>query len=438
MTGAESLLARVVLGSVAAVCSLVLASARPLQALPQRRFDRALVAAFTASRLGLFLIVFLVFRIAPRGDVPAYYFDQAKQVLLHRLPYRDFPSSYAPLHPYLDAALISLWRTPLAIMLFSVLAELALLPLWLNAGRKFLPEAEIRVASLLYLASPISLQFVAVDGQDNVVIAVLVALATVLLLRSRLAVAGATFGASIAGIKFLPLLYAPAFLLVVPRRWRFLAGAMAVCAAVYAGFWLAGAPVLGPLVAEGDLRSAGDLPYVIEAVLGVALAPRLMDGLLLAVLAGISALIGWAGRRASLAVRVRAFTFGMAALTLALLLLSKKSWPPYLMLALFPICLSAGRSSWRVLAFAVFGVIAVGEHSYWANSFALFSSHQFHSALMAGRPDAFLLLGVELLLILGYAWLLSEAIRQVFLARQAGEGPDSREMIDSSATLGYS
>ena len=126
----------------------------------------------------------------------------------------DFVSSYAPLHPYLDAGLISAWHTPLAIVLFSVLVEMAILPVWLGAGRVFLPEGELRVAALLYLASPVSLQFVTIDGQDNVVIAVLLALSLLLVLRSRAFAAGLSFGASVAAIKFLPLLYAPAFLLL--------------------------------------------------------------------------------------------------------------------------------------------------------------------------------------------------------------------------------
>jgi len=420
MTGQQTLFARVALGLVAAGLGIFLAWWPRLRGLGRQHFDRALYVSFAGSRLGIFALVFLVLRIAPRGDVPSYYLQQAQWVLRGLVPYRDFVSSYAPLHAYLDAGLISLWKTPLAIMLFSVLVELLLLPLWMRAGREFLPEGEMRVAALLYLASPISLQFVAIDGQDNVVIAVLIAAAMLLILRSRVLAAGTALGVSVAAIKFLPLLYAPAFFCAVPKRWRLVMGAVVVCGVVYGGFALLHAPILTPLVAEGDLRSAGDLPYVIETIFGVTLPARLTDGCLLLVLVGIFVGAGRICSRAALEVRMRALTFGMAAATLALLLLSKKSWPPYLMLALFPVCLVVGDGPvsrfWngvRVAGFSLFSVISVAEHSYWASMFAQFSSLEFHRQLLSGWVDVWILLGVEVLLVGGYLWLLAEAVRRI-------------------------
>ena len=418
MTGQQTLLARIALGLVGGSASVSLTLWPRLQALSKTQFDRIIFAAFAISRLGLFVLIFVVLHIAPRGDAVGYYFPQAEQVLGHLVPYRDFASSYAPLHSYLDAGLISLWHTPLAIMFFSVLVELLLLPLWMRAGREFLPEGELRVASLLYLGSPISLQFVAIDGQDNVVIAVLIALAVLLIVRSRVVAAGAAFGASVAAIKFLPLLYAPSFFVVVPKRWRMVAGTLAVCGVVYGGFLAAGSPILAPLAAEGDLWSAGDLPYLLETIFGVSVPPRLSDTFVLLILLGIFALIARAALRADIAIRMRALTYGMAALTLAFLVFSKKSWPPYLMLALFPICLLVAgegvvRELWKVAAFAVFSVVSVTEHSYWASSLAQFTSTKFHRALLAGESGAVLMMSLEVLLIVGYLWLLWEAVVRI-------------------------
>ena len=418
MTGQQTLYARIALGLVGGSASVSLTLWPRLQALSKTQFDRIIFAAFAISRLGLFATIFIVLRIAPRGDVLGYYFPQAEQVLQHHLPYRDFVSSYAPLHPYLDAAAIFLWHSPVAIMLVSVLAELLLLPLWTRAGQDFLPERQLRVAALLYLASPISLQFVTLDGQDNVVIAVLIALAILLILRSCIVAAGAAFGASVVAIKFLPLLYAPALFVSLPRRWRMVAGAAVVCGVVYGGFLAAGAPVLAPLAAEGDLWSAGDLPYLLEAIFGVSVPPRLSDTFVLLILLGIFALIARAALRADIAIRMRALTYGMAALTLAFLVFSKKSWPPYLMLALFPICLLVAgggvvRERWKAAGFAVFSVVSVTEHSYWASSLAQFTSAEFHRALLAGESSAVLMMSLEVLLIAGNLWLLWEAVGRI-------------------------
>ena len=122
--------------------------------------------------------------------------------------------------------------------------------------------------------------------------------------------------------------------------------------------------------------------------------------MVLLALAGIFSLIAKAALRADLATRMRVLTYGMAALTLAFLVFSKKSWPPYLMLALFPVCLLVAGGAgawqrWRVAAFAVFSAVAVTEHSYWASSLAQFPSMEFHRALLAGEPGAMLLMALE-------------------------------------------
>jgi len=421
MTGSQTLLSRAALGVVAALGSVLLLSFASLQEWSRRSFDRTGIAMLIVSRLGLFCVLFLCFGAAPRGDVPSFYLNQVQAVMQHKLPYRDFPSAYAPLHSYLDAGLFRLWHTPLALMLFPVLAELLLLPLWLRAGRAFLGGGEVRVAALLYLASPISLQFVAVDGQDNVVIALLVVTALLLVLRGRTVLSGAALGLSIVTFKFLPLLYAPVFFLAHPRRWRWAAGAAAVVLPVYGWLLFEHAPVLQPLAAEGELRSAGDLPYLVEAVSGLTLPRRFWDLLLLLALLALFTAVSRAARSAPPAVRLRAITFGTCAITLAVLLLSKKSWPPYLMLSLFPICLlpaSGARSRLRGASFALFGLVAVTEHSVWASRFAQFSASEFHAALQQGSAPAWLFFILEVLLLAGYAWLLRDSVRLVVRSRQ--------------------
>jgi hypothetical protein len=427
MTGSQTLLARTALGVVAALASVVLVASRSLRESSRPSFGRIVGAAFIVSRLGLFCVLFLWIGAAPRGDIPSFYVDQAREVLQHKLPYRDFPSAYAPLHPYLDAGLYRLWHSPLSLMLFSLLAELLLLPLWLRVGRASWPESTVRAAALLYLASPISLQFVAVDGQDNVVIALLIALGLLLLLRGRAALSGASLGISIATFKFLPLLYAPIFFLAAPRRWRWAAGAALVVAAIYGGFLLQHAPVLQPLLLEGDLRSAGNLPFVLETLLGASIPGRLSDLLLLLVLLALFVLAAAVSRKTSRGDRTRIITLGISAATLSVLLLSKKSWPPYLMLSLFPICLLPAavhrlRGPW-VDAFAVFSLVAVTEHSVWASSFAQISASALHAALRAHEGRALLFVVLELLLLGGYAWLLFESIFQMVRAPAAASLP---------------
>lgn len=425
MTGSQTLIARAALAVIAGTASLAAANPR-FAALPRRKFDRLVLAAFIVSRLALYLTVFFILHLAPRGDITAFYWNEAEAVLHHLVPYSGFQSSYAPLHPFLDAAVIRLWHSPLALILLAICIEAFVLPLWFRVGRLVVPESEVRIGSLLYLTSVISLQFVTIDGQDNVFIALLLVLA-LLLIRHRLNFAsGVAAGIGPVAVKFLPLVFAPAFFFAVPRRWRWLAGFTMVVALVYGTCLLMDLPILQPLVLEGEFKSAGNIPYVIESLVGIIFPPRLWDGLLLIILGIIFALVAYASRSASLIGRLRILTFACPSIVLTLLLFSKKSWPPYLMLALFPICLliAAGRRS-RIVVFALFSLVAVVEQSYWASIMLQMYAPEFHRALLAVEPRSIILLALQFLLIAGYLWLLVLSLRQI----SPGPLPASDEAI---------
>ena len=370
--------------------------------------------AYVGSRLAIYICIFFVLGIAPRGDIPAFYWVESNQVLAHLLPYRDFQSSYAPLHPCLDGLVILIWHSPIAIILLAICAEAFVLPLWLRVGRIFLEERDVRSAILIYLTSVISVQFVAIDGQDNVVIALLLVLALFFIHRYRPFASGAAVGIAFSTIKFLPLLYIPIFVTLVPRRWRWLAGASAIILPVFGVCVILRLPILTPLLFEKQMTSAGNFPYLFEGLTGLSVPTQIWDMLVVLALAVVLLLIVMKAKQASAANRLRLLTFGFAALTLTLLVCSKKSWPPYLTLCLFPLCLLMKNfSKLRVLAFAIFGVVAVTAESYWATVLGQATSTQFHRGLLAHRPDCLILLVLQIALVGGYLWLLQMAIREI-------------------------
>lgn len=414
MTGQQTLIARGALGIFAGITSGVACASSFPRRLSKADFDRGVSLAFSISRLGLFGLIFFLLRIPPRGDVPSYYWPEAGSVLHGLLPYRDFPSSYAPLHPYLDALAIRIWHNPLAITLLAILIEITLLPLWFRFGRTILSEMEIRTAALLYLCSAISLQFVTVDGQDTVIVGVFVTLSLFFLSRGKELLSGASIGTAVATIKFLPLLYVPAFFLSLPRRWRWALGAAVPILVAYGTFVVMHLPILVPLQIEGDKKGAGSLPYVVESLLGVTIPSRIWDLLLIAVLVAIFILLARTLRGANAEARLRGVIFAIAALSLALLFFSKKSWPPYLMLTLFPICLSIDARRWfHVAGLAGFSVVAVVEHSYWATILNQLSAQDLHRGLLSGHAVYFIFLALELALIGGYGWLITLALRKI-------------------------
>ena len=413
MTGEQTLVARAALGIFAGAVSIPAVRSRRLHNLPRQTFERLITLSFVVSRIALWFVVFFVLRVSPRGDVTIY-MEEAKKALLHLMPYRDFVSSYAPLHSYMDALLISFFRTPLSLILFAILVESLLLPLWFRAGRSFLSDRELRTGAILYLTSAISLQFVAIDGQDNIIIAVLLALAILLVQQRRAFSSGVAVGVGISLLKFLPLLYAPAFFVAVPRRWRWVGGVGVVVAVVYGSIVMAHAPLLQPLLREGSLRTSADIPFLIEGATGATLPSFFWNGLLLAMLALIFGVIAKACHKANDIVRLRVLTFAVPALTLTLILFAKKSWPPYLMLTLLPLCLLiSNRQRLGAFLFAIFGVVAVVEHSYYATMLHAFSAPEFHQGLLSHDPHCLVFLGIQILLLGGYGWLLVASVQQI-------------------------
>ncbi len=428
MTGAQTLVARGALGGFAALAGVAVIAIRRFRSGPAPVFDRWLIAAFFVSRLSLYGVIFLVARIPPRGDVLGFYLPEALRAMRGGLPYRDILTSYAPLHPYLDAAVLLAWRSPLALILFALLWETALLPLWLRLGRLCFGEARTRMAALLYVASPISLQFVTVDGQDNVIIAVLLAAGMLCLLKRKDLLSGVLVALGVASVKFLPLLYVPLFLAASRRRWQWALGFGVVVCLAYGPFAALHLPLLYPLQFEGQARTASNLPYLFEGVFGVQVPGRVEDALLLLGLCAVLLLTLRAFQGEDPRGRVRALTLGSAALTLTLLFLSKKSWPPYLMLVFFPICLlfSGGRlEGWygrlRLLLFVCFGVVATVAHSFWATVFGQFLAPAFHLAVRQRGPAALLFVGLQTALVGGYLWLLFEAMGQLRKGRVAAQ-----------------
>ncbi len=414
MTGLQTLAARLALGVVAGTAGVVLSSLGSIHRPDKAAFRRMATGAFLLTRFGGFVLVFLLFRVAPRGDVPTYYFSEASAVLRGLLPYRDFGSSYAPFHPFLDGGLLFLWHSPLALILFAISVEWLLFFLWLRLGGEMFPERDLRIATVLYLASALSLQFVAIDGQDNVLIALLVLLAVWTAMRSRPILSGALTGVGVVAVKLIPIFFAPVFFAGVKRRWGWAAGFAAVVAAGYGSFAALRLPILQPLAIEGPLKSSGTVPFLIETLTGLNLPVGLWDvvmvlGLGLVYLAVLRRSSG--GDSPSSAVAV---VWGVSAATLVMLTFANKSWSPYLLLCLFPLCVAvAGRGLGARVAFAAFGIVALVEKSYWATLLELDGAPEVRAGVLRHDPKYIAFLPIQVLLLLGYVWLLKLCVERL-------------------------
>lgn len=420
MTNHQTLLARFCLSIItSSICILAFASKR-IQNLPGERFDVFVRAAHVISRLSLYVLVFFVLQIQPRGDVIGFYWPQALNVLHGKIPYLDFPSSYAPLHPFLGALLARVWPSPLVLVLFAILCESALLSLWLPLGRFFMREGQVRRAALFYLTAGISVQFVTIDGQNNVIVALLTGLAILLLQRNRHLLSGFFVGLAVSIVKFLPLVYIPVFFAASTKRSRYILGFVLGVVPIYAAFASRHIPIFSSLSTEGEIKSASNLPFLIESITGSEIPSRLLDAGLLIILCLILALVFRTVEISTPVIRLQVLVFAVAALTLAILFFAKKSWPPYLLLGLFPICATIPKGKVSVYLFSLFNIVAVTEPSVWASVMGLDSSSLIHARLVHYQPIAFEFVFLEMTLLAGYAWLLWNVVLGILEAVDVG------------------
>jgi hypothetical protein len=423
MTGSQSFIARGAIAFAASGATWAALCYKSAFRIDQRRFDKLFLLLFAISRFGLFGLVFLVAHIAPRGDVPGIYVPEALLRLHGGIPYLSFQSSYAPLHSYLDALICSVVPGALGLIFHAIAAEVIAVFFWIKAGRALFTDNQVRIASILYFFSPVSLQFVAVDGQNNANISLFLALSIFLLLRRRDVLSGICFALSICVVKFLPLVWLPAFLTYCPRRLRWLVGMLVPVLLVYGYFGLfLHTPLLVPFTAEGGMKSAGTLPYWIEGITGHDFGKHIWDLLLLAALGCTLLRDILASRKLQddLTSHVRALIVSLPLYLVVLMALAKKSWPTYSVIILFPLAVLIAktmekaaplRRRWILACFLVFGIAAVLEHSYWATFTAQQDALSFHAGHLAGQPVAWTQLAWEICMLLSYAFLAWICVR---------------------------
>jgi hypothetical protein len=322
------------------------------------------------SWLALFLLRFVVFfafffvlNFVPQSDNVGYY-SEAKGALAGGLIYRDFESSYGPLFTYMDAFAVYLWDSPKSIVFLSILVELAFFPLWLRIARLSVGEKTARLASLLYILSPIPLFVIAVNGQNQSFGAAYLALVVYLLIRGRDGWAGFVAGLSIPGVKFLMGLFVPVAGAFSKDRVKFITAFLLPILLFYGVLLFVGADLTVPLQIQGNDQTSGNLPFL-TGLLGLnaasAMTRRVFDLFTLASLAIVFLIHVY--RRHNPKPEWVIYLCTLIGLTF--MLASKKSYSNYLVLFYFPFCISVASTGLSVGLFGVFNLLATLEPSLY-------------------------------------------------------------------------
>jgi hypothetical protein len=361
---------------------------RRLQVLPPPRFVAALLALQLIPALTLFVLLYVVGHQEVTADVPAYYVPASKAVLSGQIPFLDFQLSYAPLFPYVGAGLLALWNSGKVFALFAILLNAAALLMWHASARACFDTRTVREASILYATSAQVLLH-ALIGTNQAWVATAIAGSVLLIIRNRSFSSGFVQGLSFCTTKFLALLFWPVAWMFAPDRLKWVAGAATLSLVVYGGFAAMGADLLYPIRHEATFISPGNLPYLLEPLLGLdgARAYRIFDLVTLVALGSVTLWLLFNARsvtsdsrRNALSVSRNRVLFPSLALTaLVFMLFSKKSFPGYAVFCMYPVMLvltSRLQSFYaRTGLFTLFNLTLAVESSLWfylgGNTFTL-------------------------------------------------------------------
>lgn len=387
--------------------------------LPERQFLVGVVALQLIPALGTFIAFYMVGHQEPTSDVPGYYVPAARAVLGGQVPFRDFALSYAPMFAYVGAALLSVWNSGKVFALFAILLNAVALVWWHCAAQVQFERSTVRHCTILYATSGHVL-VQALLGTNQAWVGAGLAASAMLMARDNNAASGLAQAIAACATKILAHLFWPVMWICAHRRFWWTLAAVLPTAALYAAFLFAGAGagLLHPLRYEGELITPGNLPYLLNLLLGTAGSyERLIyDGLALAALGATTLWLYLKARMLSPPSRRKLLLAGLALTGLVFMLFSKKSFTGYLIFVMYPVVLMlvVGVAGWRarVAFLLVFNALLVAEPSLWfhlqANGLTL------RAWLLTGNSTAvlgFAALDIALLTCYVYlAWLSARGV----------------------------
>ena len=423
----RNLILRFAFGGLMAALSFLIARSKlpgKLTSWTNEHFDRTLIALYAGSRFLIFIAAFFVLHQKPWADLVTFYVPQAHAAMQGLIPYRDFPSSYAPLNPFLDALLLRLHDSPLAILVFQIVCDIVSVPFWIRFLRRCTNEATVRKAALLYLLQPLVIWEICLDGKNQGLISLLLAVSFCAIEKKEI-VSGISLGLTWIMVKILPVIFVPTLFIGARKRTRWLMGVAIPSLLVYGAFIAAKADVTSAVRKEGSLATPQNLPYLFGAVTGHNLPGSLVSLLSLAVV--VCALIFTV--RVQLHTkddRARLWITGLSAelILLAVMLMNKKSDTSYLGMCFFLLCAFAafdadrGRRAMTGL-YAVLSALALPIASFWYWPLNHETGPQLQALWLAGNRIALIMLAMQMLLVASYVGLMLGIVRA---AREPVEG----------------
>ena len=412
-----------------------------LATMPERRFLAIALGIQLVPVTTVFMALYVVGNHVGPSDVSGFYVPAARAVLAGQLPDRDFAQSYAPLFPYLGAALLYLWNSSKMFALFTIALNAVALLLWHWTTLTRFDTLEARQTSVLYATSGhVFIQ--SLLGTNQIWVATALAGSALLLVRGRAVGSGLTQALAACTTKLLVLLFWPVFWICAPRRTRWLLVPVLLSASVYGVFTLLGADVLDPVRREGALFSSGNLPYLVQPLLSATdrYGHLVFDALAVAAVAGSLGWIYVQARSLPPQKRPQLLLAGLALVGLIFMAFSKKSISGYAVFFMYPAMLVAALGMTNVRArlgfLFLFNLLLALEPTLWFRVGRWRALSVWLGEEGGIEAACFVLMDVALVASYLYlAWLSALCVRHAAGAERAQTPPTNMHAPDAAPHL---
>jgi hypothetical protein len=264
----------------------------------------------------------------------------------------------------------------------------------------------------LYAFCPLSISTTAISGNNDVFAGMFVAMFTVLAVRSKSALSGAVAGLSVVASKALTILAALPVFISSERKLLWLLGASTPALLVYGISSLFSTDPVAGFRFHGTHYSSGNLPFWI-GLFGVDMialpqrwAVNAIGALLVLFIPLLPLIVNRSVGRSDLIPSI-------AATILMFMLVSAKSFPHYLLIALFPIMIVIAeieKKETSIILYCVFSVVTTVESSLWFRLFNNEAPVAIHHMMGSNWIEVYLFGLVETILLMTYAGILWHSI----------------------------
>lgn len=328
---------------------------------------------FVLSRLaGWALSYVLVDDLVRSSDLVKYYFPEAGFAMSGQVAYRDFGTSYGPFFPYLSGVLLPVWHHRAAVALVMIAFEIGAVLMFsrvVSASGDAARESMARTL-FVYLLNPAAMYWDGMIAYNSSIVLFFWVVATILILRSRYAASLLALAGSVLAGKILGLLVAPAWLAHPRRRLLAIAGFGILAIAVLLGARQIGIDLLVPLQREGNRSTAGNLWFLLSAIVPFATdGPAWRVAPPASLLLATGALALWLSARWKKPPSAEQFCAAIAAIGWLFMILSKKTYPHYvpmfLLFWVFAVAATRPRSHGWALLLAAACAVGIVEPGLW-------------------------------------------------------------------------